>query len=319
MEKLNIANFSDVFEKLNRYDEWQELYDEISAEIKLRTFTETNLFQHCLKTCNKIFSMCEFKYGQKAKNIPEDFIEDISILYEKRNSCSSENMPTGKCDYATSCENFPKEKFSISDLAKVIFKDEATQNIDYVRNIMWQMQNKYLKKYFGVKELRKESNSAEAYETLRLLKILNDCKEEIGVDLGCLLHLSLMRQNNNLPSAYTNALNLIKERILVRHSASNYRLDFKIIMELEKYNNDLRSFLNYFSEEIITQALKILKKPKSTCRFTRWLCEIIYVTVIDISLTAKQFIKTATLPQVTHLPITKFLTLRQRSAKILLL
>jgi len=35
MEKLNIANFSDVFEKLNRYDEWQELYDEISAEIKL--------------------------------------------------------------------------------------------------------------------------------------------------------------------------------------------------------------------------------------------------------------------------------------------
>ena len=283
MENLKSGKRSGVTEELNMYDEWQELYDEISAEIKLGTFTETELFHHCLKTCNKIFSRCEFRYGQKAKNIPEDFIEDISIMYEeKRDVCASENMKTGKYDYATSCENFPKEKFSISDLAKVIFRDEATQNIDYARNMMWQLQNKYLKKFFGVKEIHKGANSAEVYEILRLLKILQDCKDECGVDLGCLLHLSLMHQNNNLPSAYTNALNFIKERILGRYSDSNYRLDFKVMMELEKYNNSLRSFLNYFSDEIITQALKIIKKPKSTCKFTRWLCEIIYTTVIDI-------------------------------------
>ena len=268
-------------ESLNMYDEWQKLYDEVSTELELRTFTLAELFNHCLKTCNKIFKICEHLYGKKPKNIPDDFIEKIAILYEeKRRVCVSGNMPTGKYDYPTSCENFPAEKFSLSDLARVIFKDIAIQKTDYTRNIMWQQQEKYLTSFFGVQEIRKATDSAEAYETLRLLKIRNDCKYECGVDLGCLLHLSLMNQKNHLHGTYTTAFNFIKERILVRHSDSNYSLDFKIFMELENYNHFLRGFLNYFSDEIITCIIKKIKKLD--CKLTRRLCEIMYTTVISI-------------------------------------
>lgn len=281
MDEMQIIKSPNEIEALNMYEEWKELYADISAEIELGTFTQAELFHHCLKTCNRIFKIFEHRCGQKPKNIPDDFIEDIAILYEeKRNVCALGNMPTGKYDYPTSCENFQEEKFSISDLARVIFKDIAIQKMDYTRNILWQLQKKYLTPFFGVKEIRKATNSAEAYETLRLLKILNDCKEECDVDLGCLLHLSLVQLNNNLPSTYTNALNFIKERILVRHSDSNYSLDFKVFMELENYNNFLRGFLNYFSDEIITCILKKIKNP--TCKLTRRLCEIMYTTVISI-------------------------------------
>lgn len=41
-----------------------------------------------------------------------------------------------------------------------------------------------------------------------------------------------------------------KERVIVRNLDSGYRVDFRTIMDLEKYNNSVRSFINFFSKGI---------------------------------------------------------------------
>ena len=261
--------------KYSIYGEWQKIYDEISEELSNRKFTKTELFHHCIKTCHRIFKI---RHGE---NLSDDFWAGIAKLYEEKlEDCNSVNMPLGKYDFPTSCEQFPSGKFSISDLAKVIFKDAPIQNIDNTRNAMWQMQEKYLKKFFGLNEIRKQNNSAKSYETLRLLKILYDCKEECNVDLGCLLHMSLMKQNSDMPTTYNKASDFIKERIMVRADDSNYQLDFQRIIELEKYNYSLRNFINTFSEGIISYILNVI--GVSCCRVTRRICGIIYTTMIDM-------------------------------------
>jgi len=56
-----------------------EFWDDVSADLEGKTFTQLELFRHCLKTCKRLFEISEFQYGKKAENIPSDFIEDITL------------------------------------------------------------------------------------------------------------------------------------------------------------------------------------------------------------------------------------------------
>ena len=46
------------------YDPYQDVYDEVSAELALKEFNMLELFRHCVETCHKIFKLSEFRYGK---------------------------------------------------------------------------------------------------------------------------------------------------------------------------------------------------------------------------------------------------------------
>ena len=64
-------------------DPYQDVYDEVSADLALKEFNMLELFHHCVETCHKIFKLSEFRYGKAAKNISTNFLDDIATLYRK--------------------------------------------------------------------------------------------------------------------------------------------------------------------------------------------------------------------------------------------
>ncbi|MBQ3444266.1 MAG: hypothetical protein IJG33_13595, partial [Selenomonadaceae bacterium] len=92
-----------------------------------------------------------------------------------------------------------------------------------------------------------------------------------------LLRMSALKQNWKIPNSYSKAFEFIKERVIVRNLDSGYRVDFRTIMDLEKYNNSVRSFINFFSEGIINHILEQLDSP--CCRVKRFICEKIYQSI----------------------------------------
>ena len=157
--------------------------------------------------------------------------------------------------------------------------DNKAVDIDSKRISLWKLAQNYLRKFFGIEYNSQSDLQAEKYETLRLLKILYDCLNKYQIDLAYLLRMSVMKQNWRLPNSYSEALEFIKERIIVRSNDSGYRVDFRTVMELEKYNNSVRSFINAFSEGIIEHILQQIDSP--SCRVKRFICENIYRQVID--------------------------------------
>ena len=258
-------------------DPYQDVYDEVSEELAFKEFNAPDLFCHCVGTCHKIFELSEFRYGKAVKNIPPDFLDEIAMLYwEKFYQCSGdENPEKERYTYPTSCLNFPDNKFSIADLSAMIM-GENTKPVDRdsKRIELWKLNRNYLRKFFGIEYEDKSFSESEKYETLRLLKILYDCINECQVDLAYLLRMSALKQNWKIPNSYSKAFEFIKERVIVRNLDSGYRVDFRTIMDLEKYNNSVRSFINFFSEGIINHILEQLDSP--CCRVKRFICEKIY-------------------------------------------
>lgn len=280
-------------------DLYQDIYDDVSAELEQKFFTQIELFRHCLKTCDRIFNVSEFRYGKKSIDIPSDFLEDIAFLYTiKRNQCSSEGMPTGKYDYPTSGKNFIESAsdFSIGDLEDTLIKNQNDANVEYfflkspMKDKVHKIYSKYLPLFFGIKysnpteitlggNVIVDNNFEKNYELLRLVKILYDCKEEFGVSLSYLLRMSSTKQMRQISSSYSKAVEFIKERLLVRSSDSGFRIHLQTVMELEKYNNSVRSFINSFSEGIVEHVLKHIEQP--SCKTIRFVCENIYLKVIE--------------------------------------
>lgn len=280
-------------------DPYQDIYDDVSAELDHKSFTQVELFRHCLKTCDRIFNVSEFRYGKKSTDVPSDFLEDIAFLYAiKRDQCSSEGMPTGKYDYPTSWKNFMESAsdFSIDDLEDTLIKNQNDANVKYfflkspMKDKVHKIYSKYLPLFFGMKysspteitsggNVLVDNNFEKNYELLRLVKILYDCKEECGVSLSYLLRMSSTKQMRQISSSYSKAVEFIKERLLVRSSDSGFRIHLQTVMELEKYNNSVRSFINSFSEGIVEHVLKHIEQP--SCKMIRFVCENIYLKVIE--------------------------------------
>lgn len=268
-------------------DTYQDIYDDVSAELEVGKFTQLELFHHCLKTCDKIFEVSEFQYGKKSLNIPPDFLEDIAFLYaEKRDYCSSEGMPNGKYDYPTSWVDYKDStsNFSIGDLEDTLIKNQNDANVEYfflkspMKDKVHKIYSKYLPLFFGIK-YSLDNDFKKNYELLRLIKILYDCKEECGVNLSYLLRVSSSKQMRQISNSYSKPVDFIKERLLVRSADSDFRIHFQTVMELEKYNNSVRSFINSFSEGIINHSLKDIPQP--SCKRRRFVCENIYLKVIE--------------------------------------
>ena len=274
---------------LSKDDPYQDIYDDVSAELDVGNFTQVELFNHCLKTCKKIFDISEFKYGKKHYALPHDLIEDISLLYaEKRDYCSTKGMPMGKYDYPTSCKEFlldDKEPFSLANLIRIMPHDNYySDKSDNLENFKKEVSKcrKYLPNFFG-DSFDVGFSSLEAdkkYEWLRLIKILYDCKCECRIDLGYLQRMSLIKYNMEIPSSYQKSIKFIKERILVRSKDSEYRVSFQTIMELEKYNSAMRSLLNSFSEGIVVEQRSRHNKPFN-CYVIRFIYKKIYQAVIN--------------------------------------
>ena len=280
-KNFDLSKLKDILE-IMQDDPYQDIYDDVETDLTLKNFNQLDLFRHCIETCHKIFELSEFRYGKATKNIPTDFLDEIATLYlEVTCWWSEDEMPTGeRYGYFTSCAYYPDEKFSIADLSAMIMgKNTKLIDRDSKRIELWKLNQNYLQKFFGIKYNDKSESQAEKYETLRLLKILHDCIRECNVDLGYLLRMSFLKQNSLIPNSYSKALNFIKERILVRNINSNYRVDFRTIIDLERYNNSVRSFIKSFSEGIVDYILKQLKQP--TCRVKRFVCESIYRSVIS--------------------------------------
>ena len=164
-------------------------------------------------------------------------------------------------------------------MAKVILKAEFT-TIDTISkkatyDSLFKLRKNYFDKFFGLK-FEESSDNHTHYENLRLLKILYDCV--YSVDLAYLLRMSLLKQNYEIPSAYTKASSFIKERILLRNSNSEYFIGFSQIMALEKYSNVIRSFINSFSERIVFEPLQDVKNPSVSA--IRNFCVDLYQSVI---------------------------------------
>lgn len=266
-------------------DPYQDVYNDLSKKLALKEFNKLDLFRYCIETCHKVFEISEFRYGKAARNIPPYLLEYIATLYsEKFCQCSGdENKKKERYAYPTSCLNFPEDKFSIADLSAMIM-GENTKPIDRdsKRIELWKLNRNYLRKFFGIEYDDKSFSESEKYETLRLLKILHDCLDKYQIDLAYLLRMSVLKQNWQIPNSYSKTFEFIKERVIVRNLDSGYRVDFRTIMDLEKYNNSVRSFINFFSEGIINHILEQLDSP--CCRVKRFICEKIYQSIIaDLS------------------------------------
>ena len=263
-------------------DPYQDIYDEVSLELAFGKFNELDLFRHCVGTCHRIFELSEFRYGKAAKNVPPDFLDEIATLYlEKFCQCPEDkNLVKERYAYHTSCLDFLEYKFSVADLSAMIMGENTEpMDRDSKRIELWKLNRNYLRKFFGTEYNDKSDSQAEKYEALRLLKILYDCLDRYQIDLAYLLRMSVMKQNWRLPNSYSEALEFIKERIIVRSNESGYRVDFRTVVELEKYNNSVRSFINAFSEGIIDHTLQQISSP--SCRVKRFICESVYRRVID--------------------------------------
>ena len=261
-------------------DHYQDVYDDLSKKLALKEFNKLDLFRYCIETCHKVFEISEFRYGKAARNIPPYLLEYIATLYsEKFYQCSGdENPKKERYAYPTSCLNFPDNKFSIADLSAMIM-GENTKPVDRdsKRIELWKLNRNYLRKFFSIEYDDKYFSESEKYETLRLIKILYDCINECQVDLAYLLRMSALKQNWKIPNSYSKAFEFIKERVIVRNLDSGYRVDFRTIIDLEKYNNSVRSFINFFSEGIINHILEQLDSP--CCRVKRFICEKIYQSI----------------------------------------
>ena len=105
--------------EITQNDPYQDIYNDVEADLDPKKFNHLDLFRHCIETCHRIFELSEFRYGKAAKNIPKDFLNKIATLYLKvtRRWSEDEISEEDRYAYFTSCVHYPDEKFSIADLS----------------------------------------------------------------------------------------------------------------------------------------------------------------------------------------------------------
>ena len=258
-----------------------EIFNEALKNLQDKQYSLTELFHYCLDVCHKIFSLSEFRYGKPAKDIPNYIWKATAKIFDlKSDECTDEDLPNKKYHYRTAYSDFPTFEPSLSDMAEVILKAESeSATIDTTSkkskyDSLFQLRKNYFEKFFGLK-FEESSDKYTQYENLRLLKILYDCV--YSVDLAYLLHMSLIKQHYEISNAYTKAFSFIKERILLRNS--KYFIGFYRIMDLEKYSNAIRSFINSFSERIIFEPLQEVNN--TTVSAIRNFCVDLYQSIIE--------------------------------------
>lgn len=258
---------------------YDEIYDDVKADMDLKKFDYTTLFMHCMQTCNRIFSVAEYRPGKDANNIPEDLIEDIGLLYdEKYCEIHNEDVSNEKYEYYTSYNNVSdSDKISMYDLAGCYTyanesnKDSVEYNIKYIYM-------NFLPKYFGYEYDDKLSREIK-YELIRLTKILYDCKNEFDKDLGILLRSSRIQFNPKINSMYKDCIDYIKTRIIIRKCSPDYQVSFEMIMKIERFANAIKSFMRSLNEMVSKNILEYVSNKNS--KKNRYITEKVCRVVID--------------------------------------
>ena len=254
--------------------EYVDIYNDVDKELRGRTYTSESLFSHCMKTCQRLFAVAEFKPGKPTANLPDEVINDIAELYDKKSrEIPDDNLPNGKYDYATSWKDFAEEKeISMYDLSMVIAgkpknkreritrsgEGNSATNSDY--GDLKKIYKGFLQEYFGY-EYDDRCPLDLRYEMIRLTKILYDCKCLCGVELGFLKRISVLQFRLDVPSIYQEAINFIKYRVVTRRYDSEFHLSFQTIMLIERYVNSFKSFLYSFAVRSVDGILSYIKKP----------------------------------------------------------
>ena len=272
--------------------EYVDIYNDVDKELRGRTYTSESLFSHCMKTCQRLFAVAEFKPGKPAANLPDEVINDIAELYDKKSrEIPDDNLPNGKYDYATSWKDFAEEKeISMYDLSMIIAgkpKDKRERitrsgegnsaiNSDY--GDFKKIYKGFLQEYFGY-EYDDECSPELRYEMIRLTKILYDCKHLCGVELGFLKRISILQFRLDVPSIYQEAINFIKYRIVTRRYVSEFHLSFQTVMMIERYVNSLKSFLYSFPLRSVDEILSYIPNPSYGAM--KYVNKSVYNTVLN--------------------------------------
>ena len=96
----------------------QDLFDDVDAELSIRSFDENSLFDHFMVTLHKLFSIVRFQYGKPARDLSkEDIAEFVTPYWIKFNALlpSHRIKELTKYDYDTYYEEyvgvpFPKDR-----------------------------------------------------------------------------------------------------------------------------------------------------------------------------------------------------------------
>lgn len=258
---------------------YDEIYDDVEADMKLKKFDCTTLFMHCMQTCNRIFSVAEYRPGKDANNIPEDLFEDIGLLYdEKYCEIHNEDLSNEKYEYYTSYNNVSDlDNISMYDLVGC-YAGEDDSDKDCVKDDIKNIYTNFLPKYFGYRYDKKASPEIR-YELIRLTKILYDCKKDCGKDLGLILRVSKIQFKSEVNSVYKESVDYIKARILIRRHAPEYQVSFEMIMEIERFANAIKSFMQFLNEKISKNILGYVCDKNS--EKIRYIIENVCRVVID--------------------------------------
>ena len=60
----------------------QDLFDDVDAELSIRSFDENSLFDHFMVTLHKLFSIVRFKYGKPARDLLKEDIAEFVTPYK---------------------------------------------------------------------------------------------------------------------------------------------------------------------------------------------------------------------------------------------
>ena len=263
----------------NADEVYMEILKQAGAEVCSNNFENHQVFAHCIKTCNQLFAVAEFHYGKAANNLNTRYLQAMGRVYDS----ILEHDYLRKTilyvyDYQTSAKHFPNMKYSLESMLENKYGDEFYES---EKNKLFTIKNKFLNRFFGY-DYRINDPPDVKYEMLRLVKILYDCNRNFpDVSLTCLMHDSIVRFHPNIESKYKKAIEFIKERIVMRRSDSGCRLPFEIIMEIERYNNSVHSFLNSCMIESVNYILShVPQHPNTNCHITRLACTKIFNLII---------------------------------------
>ncbi|ANR70337.1 hypothetical protein AXF19_04660 [Selenomonas sp. oral taxon 126] len=266
----------------------QDLFDDVDAELSIRSFDENSLFDHFMVTLHKLFSIVRFQYGKAARDLSkEDIAEFVTPYWTKFNALlpSHRIKELTKYDYDTYYEEyvgvlFPKNRgISIYDYILLATGKASRDEVEeWERKRFIAAYRDHLPNFFGIK-YSKEQPDEWRYEVIRLVKILYDCSDKvISGSFLCIQHPSLVKFNPLLHTNYTDAVKFIKSRVILRECYSNDMAGLQRIAHMEKYADALQSFLQSISYQSIDYIIQHLE-GNIPCKMKRSICHEVYETI----------------------------------------
>lgn len=266
----------------------QDLFDDVDAELSIRSFDENSLFDHFMVTLHKLFSIVRFQYGKAARDLSkEDIAEFVTPYWTKFNALlpSHRIKELTKYDYDTYYEEdvgvlFPKNRgISIYDYILLATGKASRDEVEeWERKRFIAAYRDHLPNFFGIK-YSKEQPDEWRYEVIRLVKILYDCSDKvISGSFLCIQHPSLVKFNPLLHTNYTDAVKFIKSRVILRECYSSDMAGLQRIVYMEKYADALQSFLQSISYQSIDYVIQYIEGNIS-CATKRNICHKVYKTI----------------------------------------